>query len=252
MGSQSIAVEHPSMMKLSVLNTYGLRISVIACVTALAMLMIAFPLVAQDSSGTATVSKNAVLDKIQDHYEHTDSFSAKFTEKLTALGGTTQTRSGEVWYQRPGMMRWDFESPQKETVVSDGHKLYDYQPDLNQVLEMPLNRAFKFSAPLTFLLGIGKLRRDFHATMPPGEASDHLLTVVLVPKSGGDRITMELNPSNYDLEGAQVTDALGNTTSISFGSVQRNVPIADSKFHFEVPPGADVVQAPGAPAQRQL
>jgi outer membrane lipoprotein carrier protein len=240
------------MKKLSVLNTNSLRAGVIAWMAALAVIAISFSVMAQDSSGSGTESKTTVLDKIQDHYEHTESFTAKFTEELTALGGTTRTRSGQVWYKRPGMMRWEFESPHKETVVSDGHKLYDYQPDLNQVLEMPLNRAFKSSAPLTFLLGMGNLRRDFKATLAPAETPGHPLTVVLTPKSGGDRITMEVNPSDYDLKGAKVTDALENTTAVSFSSVQRNVTIADSKFHFEVPPGADVVQAPGAPAQRQL
>jgi outer membrane lipoprotein carrier protein len=202
------------------------------------------------SAATAQVQQSrnsAVPDKIQEHYKNTASFSANFTEELTGLGGTKKTRSGQVWYKRPGMMRWEFESPQKETIVSDGHKLYDYQPDLNQVLEIPLKRAFKSSAPLTFLLGMGDLRRDFDVTAPA--SSTNLLKVVLTPKSGGDRIEMQLDPANYDLKQAEVTDALGNTTSIVFKAVKRNVQIADSKFHFEVPPGVDVVLAPGAPAQ---
>jgi len=148
-------------------------------------------------------------------------------------------------------MRWEFDAPQTETVVSDGHKLYDYQPDLNQVLEVPLDRAFKSAAPLSFLLGMGDLRRDFNVSIPAHAASDPMLRVVLTPKGGGDRVEMGLNPSTYDLMAAKVTDALGNTTSIRFTSVQTNVQLADSMFRFQVPPGADVVLPPGAapPAQ---
>jgi outer membrane lipoprotein carrier protein len=202
-----------------------------------------------NGSGAAqaqTGQESQLLDRIQDHYQHTTSFSAKFTEELIGISASKRTRYGRVSYKRPGRMRWEFDAPQTETVVSDGRKLYDYQPDLNQVLEVPLDRAFKSAAPLSFLLGMGDLRRDFNVSIQPYAASDPMLRVVLTPKGGGDRVEMGLNPSTYDLMAAKVTDALGNTTSIRFNSVRTNVQLADSMFRFEVPPGADVVLPPGA------
>ena len=70
--------------------------------------------------------------------------------------------------------------------------------------------------------------------------------MVLVPKGGGDRIEMGLDPSNYNLMAVKVTDALGNTTSIKFSDIRTNVKLAESLFTFELPAGADVVEAPGA------
>ena len=208
-------------------------------------------LAAEDSgAGTTQPAKAAVLDRIQDHYQHTMSFTAKFTDEITGMGGTKRKRTGRLFYKRPGRMRWEFDPPQTETVVSDGQKLYDYQPDRNQVLEMPIGRAFKSAAPLAFLLGIGNIRRDFNASLTAPAPSDPLLRVLLVPKTGGDRIEMGLEPSTYDLMAVRVTDAMGNTTSIRFSAVRTNVQLADSLFNFETPPGADVVQAPGAPPQR--
>jgi outer membrane lipoprotein carrier protein len=185
-----------------------------------------------------------ILDRLQDHYQHTESFSAKFHEELSGVGRVKRTRSGQVYYQRPGKMRWDFAAPHNETVVSDGHKLYDYQPDLNQVLEVPIDRAFKSAAPLAFLLGIGKIRDDFKASLPLSTPSDSLVHVILIPKRGGDRIEMGLDPSTYDLVAVTVTNALGNTTAIQFSDIHTNVKLADLLFAFEVPPGADVVEAP--------
>jgi outer membrane lipoprotein carrier protein len=220
-----------------------------------ALLLAAYPSIAD---APQSAQDAAILERIQGHYQNTSSFSAKFTEELSGIGGTKQTRSGKVWYKRPGKMRWQFDTPRKETVVSDGHKLYDYQPDLNQVLEVPIEHAFKSAAPLAFLLGMGNLRRDFNATLPTPTASaaapmasDTMVRVVLTPKGGGDRVEMGLDPSTYDLMAAKVTDAVGNTTSIHFSDVHTNVQLADSMFHFEVPPGADVVLPPGtSPPQR--
>lgn len=199
------------------------------------------------SETSIPMQSSAVVDRIQDHYQRTESFSASFTEELTGVGRPKRTRSGKVFYQRPGKMRWEFAEPQEETVVSDGHKLYDFQPDLNQVVELPLERAFKSAAPLAFLLGIGNMRRDFTASLPLSTPTDGLVHVTLVPKGGGDRIEMGLEPSTYNLITVKVTDALGNTTAIRFSAVRTNVQLADTLFKFEVPPGADVVQAPGAP-----
>lgn len=236
------------MYKISAPSCLTSRLRAPAVLAALLALVFSFSALAQNQRPVQGGRGSAVLDKVQEHYRHTASFTAKFSEELTGIGGTKRTRSGQVWYKRPGMMRWEFDSPQKETVVSDGHKLYDYQPDLNQVLELPLNRAFKSSAPLTFLLGMGDLRRDFNAALSAASA-DRALKVSLTPKGGGDRVEMELDPSDYDLKGAKVTDTLGNTTSLAFSSVKRNVQVADSMFHFQVPPGVDVVQAPGASSQ---
>ena len=244
------------MNQLSFLNRYFRCFALCKGAVALLAVSIAMlfsgPAGADDHVGSSSQPprNSAVLDRIQDHYQHTNSFGAKFTEELTGIGGAKRTRSGRVSYKRPGMMRWDFDSPQAETVVSDGHKLYDYQPDLNQVMEVPIERAFKSAAPLTFLLGMGNLRRDFNASLPPRAPSDPLLRIILTPKGGGDRIEMGLNPSTYDLMAVRVTDALRNTTSIRFSDVRANPQLADSMFHFEVPPGADVVAPPGGPSQQ--
>jgi outer membrane lipoprotein carrier protein len=234
------------------LNSFTFRIGVVAVLAASIALPLSWTAGADEhaGSGSQAARDGVVLDRIQDHYQHTNSFTAKFIEELTGIGGNKRTRTGRVYYKRPGKMRWEFDPPQTETVVSDGHQLYDYQPDLNQVMEVPIERAFKSAAPLTFLLGMGNLRRDFNVSLPAAVASGPLLRVVLIPKGGGDRIEMGLNPSTYDLMAAKVTDALGNTTSIRFSAVRTNVQLADSIFKFEAPPGADVVAAPGAPSQR--
>jgi outer membrane lipoprotein carrier protein len=206
---------------------------------------------AGDAGGAASGHDAAVLDHIQNHYQASGSFNAKFTEELTGIGGTKRTRTGRVFYKRPGKMRWEFDAPQTETVVSDGRMLYDYQPDLNQVLEVPIKRAFKSATPLAFLLGMGDIRRDFNATVEASTPSDSLLRVMLVPKSGGDRVEIGVDPSTYALMAVKVTDAVGNTTSIRFKEVHTNLILADSLFNFKIPPGADVVLAPAPPPQSQ-
>ena len=190
---------------------------------------------------------DAILKRIQTHYQKTISLKAKFSENIAAADGRNRERSGMVYYRKPGKMRWDFGGPEAETIVSDGQELYTYAPDLNQVMKAPLDRVFKSSAPVAFLLGVGDIKRDFKASIPASPPSDGLVHVALTPKSGGEVIELGLDPHSYDLVWMKIADQLGNTTTLHLDEIHTNVALNDSLFVFEPPKGADIVEAPSAP-----
>jgi outer membrane lipoprotein carrier protein len=189
-----------------------------------------------------------ILRHLQRHYQLTGSFSARFAEKITPVGGMERKREGTVYYRRPGRMRWEFAPPQAELIVSDGERIYTYQPDLNQVMETPLKAAFRSSSVTSFLLGMGNIERDFDASLPPpGKSEDSLVRVDLAPKGGGQKIELGLDPKTYDVANLKLIDALGNVTRISFADIKTNIALKDALFIFKVPRGADVVSAPSSP-----
>jgi outer membrane lipoprotein carrier protein len=187
-----------------------------------------------------------VLDRLQRHYHETNSFTAKFTEAITT-GGVTRTRKGTVSFRKPGRMRWEFEDPEKETIVSDGETLFSYDPDLNQVLETPLKQALKSSSATSFLLGLGNINRDFQATFATPPTATGLIDLNLDAKTGGYKIHVGLEPKTYDLTTLTLTDQLGDVTKIDFTDVHDNVELPASAFAFEAPAGADIVTAPASP-----
>jgi outer membrane lipoprotein carrier protein len=188
-----------------------------------------------------------MLDRLQKHYQQTTSFSAKFTEEISPAGGAKRERAGTVYYRKPGQMRWEFAGQDQEIIVSDGKLLYSYQPDLNQVLETPLEQAFKSSGTAAFLLGIGNVQRDFDASMPATAPADGLTHVVLKPKNGSDSFEMGVDPKTLDLKSLRLTDALGDVTELAFSDIKRDAPLDAKLFTFIPPAGADIVKAPQQP-----
>jgi len=187
---------------------------------------------------------DALVAKLQQHYQATDSFTADFKETVAAPGAMPRTRSGTVAYRKPGLIRWEFSAPQPETIVSDGSKLYDYDPGLNQVIEMPLRTAFKSRSAVAFILGVGDLQRDFN--IRPGQsASDGLEHLTLTPKEGGSELELGIDPHTLDILRLGATDAMGNSTEVQLSRLQRNVAVNSHEFEFVVPPGADIV-TPGS------
>jgi len=197
----------------------------------------------------APASKNLtqVLDRLQRHYRDTDSFSAKFSEEIATVGAPKRKRQGTVSFRKPGRMRWEFEAPEVQTLVSDGQTLYSYDPDLNQVVETPLKQALKSSSATSFLLGLGNIKRDFKAAFASPAKPGGLIDLMLDPKAGGYKIEVGIDPKTYNLITLTLTDQLGDTTRIDFSDVRDNVDMPDSIFAFRVPAGADVVAAPASP-----
>jgi outer membrane lipoprotein carrier protein len=189
----------------------------------------------------------AILTRVQNHYQKTNTLKAKFTENIAAADGRKRDRSGTVYYRKPGKMRWDFDGTETETIVSDGKELYTYASDLNQVMKAPLARVFKSSAPVAFLLGVGDIKHDFTASLPASPPADGLVHVDLTPRKGGELIEVGLDPKSYDLVWMKITDQLGNSTTLRLIDPQTNIALQDSLFVFDPPKGADIVEAPGAP-----
>jgi len=198
-------------------------------------------------SGTQSPSLKAIVHRLQRHYRETSSFEAKFKEQIASVGGARHEREGTIKYRRPGRLRWDFAPPQSETIIADGTTLYVYQPDLSQVIEAPLERAFRTSATAALLLGMGNLERDFAASLPNPPPPGNLVHLALTARADGTRIALGLDPATYNVVTIALTDQLGNVTSLAFSDLRTNISLDQTLFTFRVPEGADVVDTPGSP-----
>ena len=193
-----------------------------------------------DAAGESAALAKAI-DGLQRHYRETRSFSAKFTEEIVPVGATKRDRSGTVYFLKPGRMRWEFDEPSKELIVSDGTQLYNYDPELNQVVEAPLAQTLRAPGATEFLLGVGDVKKDFNAALMDGPDSA-LIHLKLVSKGQGNTIELRLDPKNYNVETIRVVDQLGNSTALKFSDIVNNSPISESMFRFSPPAGADIVK----------
>jgi outer membrane lipoprotein carrier protein len=183
----------------------------------------------------------AVLDHFQRHYQATTSFTARFDQTITRPGAPPIRRSGIIYYQKPGRLRWEFEGSQPETIVSDGKTIYDFDPALNQVVETPVTQALRSQAAAAFLLGAGNVKRDFKAEALSD--ADGLVQLALTPKQGGEQIEAGIERKTYNIVTLSLGDAMGNRTQFKFSSIKLNPPLEASQFAFTPPEGVDIVKA---------
>lgn len=204
-------------------------------------LFVAWLLVFSQASFSAE-NDEQIVDQLQKSYDSIVDFTADFRQEteLKTLNKTLKA-FGKVTYKRPGKMLWRYDEPKNQWVLADGKSLYFYQPDQKQVLKTPLKNAFRSDVPLTFLLGIGNLKRDFKATSKGVEGN--LNVVQLGPKDGKgvDEVTLGVDRQNFQITWARIKDGAGNLTTVHFSNIRRGVGVNDSAFQLQVPQGADVV-----------
>jgi outer membrane lipoprotein carrier protein len=185
------------------------------------------------------------LAKLQARYEGTKTMQADFQQTVESptLAAPLKT-SGQVAFEKPNKMRWDYDPPDKQTIVGDGSTLWVYQPDMNQVIKAPLGEAFQASTPLTFLAGLGSVERDFNASLERETKDTWVLKLVPKQDKGLGTLGITVRKDDAGIAEARITDALGTTTRIAFVHEKRNERIDDARFTFTPPDGVDVVKPP--------
>ncbi len=189
-------------------------------------------------------SAEAVVDDLQKSYDATSDFVADFTQQteVKTLNRTLKA-FGKLSFKRPGKMFWRYEEPKNQFVLTDGKHLYFYQPEQNQVIKSPLKNAFRGDIPLSFLLGLGNLKKDFNATLKASDESQNVLRLEPKGEAGGySEILLGVSKSASDILWVSVRDAAGNLTTLRFSAMRKGVGVSDSLFQVKIPDGADIVE----------
>jgi outer membrane lipoprotein carrier protein len=211
----------------------------------LVALVIALCLTAQDWI-TAAEPKSAeqVVDALQKNYDATIDFIADFQQETEVK---TLNRSLKAWgklsFKRPGKMLWRYEEPKGQIVLTDGSHLYFLQPEQNQVIKSPLKNAFRSDIPLSFLLGLGNLKKDFNAVLKATEKDEYILRLEPKGEAGGfSEILLGVSRSSADIVWVSIRDAANNLTSLRFSNMKKGVGLKDSLFRINIPQGVDIVE----------
>jgi outer membrane lipoprotein carrier protein len=190
-----------------------------------------------------------IVRKLQERYDTTRTFKAGVRQEMKVKSlDVSDVSDGTVIFKKPGKMRWDFQTPRTQQIISDGTLLWIYQPDDRQVLKAPFKAAFVSTTPVSFLLGVGRITDAFRPYPDPRGCTAERLYVGLAAKSSEDigALAFGVDRGTYDIVEASVSDPLGNVTTLSFSAIARNVDVPDSTFEFTVPSGVDVIAPPGS------
>jgi outer membrane lipoprotein carrier protein len=200
------------------------------------------PATASASAAEATPPLEYILGQLEKRYTGSQ-FAAEFVQQSTVKSmEITDFASGQMYVRHPGMMRWEYEKPERQVIITDGKKLWIFRPQDNLVMVGGAPVFFRDGKGASFLSDIGLVRRKFDITLhkPAGEYFHELR---LVPKERSlniAEIRLSVTPRTYEIARITTVNDYGDDTRIEIVNPKFNANLAPSLFSFEIPPGADV------------
>jgi outer membrane lipoprotein carrier protein len=187
-----------------------------------------------------TAAHADAVDTLRDFVRDVKSGKAAFTQTVaSADGARKKTSSGTFEFQRPNRFRFEYRKPFEQLIVADGAKVWIHDPDLNQASSRKLVQALG-STPAALLAG-GTLDTDWTLSALP--AKDGLEWALALPKAkDGQFKEMRVGFRGKDLNTVEITDNFGQRSLLAFTGFEANAALAEDRFRFKPPPGADVVE----------
>jgi outer membrane lipoprotein carrier protein len=210
------------------------------------------------ASGVIQPNANTLRRALESRYQHAATLKAVFYERYDDGKGGGQAESGTVYFERPGRMRWEYESPETKLFLVDGKNVWFYVPADHTASRAKMKESSDWRTPIALLAGkadLSKICRSLEvvdpsspATKPyekPQSAEDSVLLCIPRDSSGamGEEITdviLEIDPQSY-LVRVVIREPGNLETEFRFGNWQENIPIPPDKFHFAPPPGVSIV-----------
>lgn len=187
----------------------------------------------------------ALAHKVDAHYNHLQSLTARFTERYQGMG-LDRTESGTLTLRKPGRMRWAYDSgssaaPSGKLFILDGKSAISYTPGDAQAQRTPAKQLDDLRSPLRFLLGHTELAKELDNLTLTLVSNGYTLSGTPKGMQQSIRsIALTVDPAGQ-IQSMRIEQTDGATTSFTFTAIRENIPTTDADFTFTPPPGVTIV-----------
>jgi outer membrane lipoprotein carrier protein len=210
------------------------------------MLILSMPIMAYsaDTQAAQELSVGEILERIEAIYTASE-FSAQFIQASTIKAmDITDSASGLLFIKYPGKMKWEYQEPETQVIVTDGDQLWMYRPADNQVMLGKASSFFSEGKGAGFLSDIRLLRKDFDIILEDIRFGDYYNLKLVPREQSWDIAYVHLLVSRKTFRIAQVFtyNAYEDVTRIELKDLKFNQAFGQNFFKFEVPEGVDVLK----------
>jgi len=210
-------------------------------------IVLACAVVCAPAAGGQSAEKavSIVVRGLEARYRGAESFRAVFLERRTE-GRGVQVESGTLYIRRPGLMRWDYESPEQKLFLVDGKNAWFYVPADRTVTKAAVRQSDDARIPLLLLTGktnLGRVCRKIELADVHVEAAGDVALRCL-PARGAEE---EYREAVFEVDSQSrlvrllVREAGDVETEFHFGKWEENVALDPGLFRFVPPKGTTIV-----------
>lgn len=188
--------------------------------------------------------QSAVVEQIQRQYETITSFQAEFVQELgVAASRETEERRGLLFYQQPGLIRWETRTPEEELLVVGPEEVWNYFAEEETAYRYPSREVLGSAMVLRILSGQARLDEDF-LTEEDLVAEAGWRKIRLVPRNPEPNLVeavIWVDEETFLLRRLRAVDFYGNTNQITLHDLRLNPVLEPALFTFTPPEGVVVL-----------
>lgn len=156
-------------------------------------------------------------------------------------GREVQESTARLVMQKPDHFYWEILSPYSELMLTNGERIWRFEPDLEQVTVDYFSDDIS-RTPVLLLNGDASEIADNYSISATAMETGELNRFILTPKAGDSLFTrLSLTFEGDTLIEMQFEDSLGQKTSLTFSGLQANAAIDPGTFVFHMPEGMEVI-----------
>lgn len=226
--------------------------------------LLLFSLFLAGSATALTEMPEDVAARLQSRYDKIQSLSFRFTQtSRSQLGGRPKHGSGQAFFVKtpagtqdpesivPGKMRWNYSTPDKQVLVSDGIDFSMYFSSLQQMIVSPA-KALQQDLTYSFFTGSGNLLEDFTILPPDRKSSatqNDTAVIKLIPKAKQSQVaSIHLWVTDDSLiRRIEILDHFDTLTILNFNTLKVDaIDVNDDAlmkqlFSFTPPEGTEII-----------
>ena len=190
---------------------------------------------------SATISgQERPIVKLDKLLSNIDTITAEINQLIVESDGGILEESQIIMHiKRPEGFYWETVTPFPELLVTNGKRLWNYQPDLEQVVIEDWNPDQSALAAQLLYGKTENLEEDYYIVAIDAEQSQ---TFELKPKSPDNLYELiTISFINSSLELIYIENSSGERTAWRFTSSDINPPLGEDLFEFIPPDGIEII-----------
>jgi outer membrane lipoprotein carrier protein len=194
-----------------------------------------------------------VAQKLQNTYEQASNLVADF-QQTTQMKFSSRVRqgSGTMIFSKPGRMRWDYDTPDYQVLISDGVTISMYFEKSGQMIISNAKEYLQSDVTYSFFAGTGDILKDFEVTDPePFYNMGNSYLIKLIPKSSHPHVSSIhawISRDSFLITHLQIIDHFETVTDLFFENIQTDTDhygsraINDDLFIFIPPANTEIIE----------
>ena len=189
---------------------------------------------------SSTFGQNPAINELDALLDDIDTMSATVLQLIIESdGGVLEESEIQMHLKKPDGFYWETIDPFPELIVTDGTYLWNYQPDLEQVVIEDWDNSESEIAAQLLNGQTENIVEEYMVQLNSDDESSEFELAPIDENSVYEQITISFIASNLDM--IHLDNKNGEQTVWHFQNLEKNHLLADGLFVFEPPEGIDVI-----------